>query len=440
MTFKDRNLAITVQRSAPGWFANQPDQTWRTVARGTAATADDWRNGKTLAESWPGIPNWGFASNYSTYPDCFSYSGGAFDPIRGEYYVHGGGHFHYPGNDVFIARIYDEKPSWVSMGVTSPGSIAGGNAYAYHNGPGQYDQDWGTSGAPQASHTYNNLCYANDRLWLPGLSGMQTAGYSDAAGSGYPDSRSTSKLFSWGRIEQKWKSHAWFHSVSEGQQFADQMRADTSSVLIPQDNEIWFGYSAYYGPDSYGAPVVGSIDATNGEVLQRIPQIYPTFLGFWNNNGVNIPGTRYILFISRNMNNTAGGAFLWNAATPTVKPVQLTVTDNSAGELWAYEICGIGWHAASNSAIITRGISEHVVQLKPNTSSYTGAWTATKRQPANVADPSREKPPTPGWDARVYNRWQVVPNMGDGRSAGIFIPDGPQLPIYVYALPNGDLT
>lgn len=427
MSYAERTISWTVTKRAPDWFTRTPDRTWTKVACGpTASGVQNDQKGNRITEAWaaPGLLN-GSATNDGGRPNIMAYSGGAMDQTRGEFWVTGGGHNAYPGNEPYVLALRASTPAWEPMCNPSPGAYgSSGNTL---NGDGQYSEDVGKNGAPQSNHTYNRLVFANERLWMPGLGGQQW---------GTPNV--TSRIFSFDRIERRWRAHG--YGMTNAERAAGNFAAfteETSVVLVPQDNLMWTGWTAYYGPDNNGPAVVVAFDATTGQVVRQIGFNYPTRMGWGGQMCARlISGTRYVLMASSNA--WGGGLFLWNAATPEANPVRLTVTDNTGGMGYATYTRGMAWHAASGCAFQTDGNGENLVKLAPNTpGAYTGPWIASIVSPANAADASRVQPSNPFGDPRPYGRLQILDDMGDGRSGLVFQPDTPLQPCFVMPLPIG---
>lgn len=431
MSYQEATVSWVVNKRAPAWFTRTPDRTWTKVACGPGASgvqAD--QQGARISDAWPAT---GLLSGNAAFdggrPQITAYSGGALDQVRGEFWIAGGGHGDYPGNEPYVLALRADTPTWSALANPSPGAyVGGGNT---HNGPGQYASDIGYNGAPQSSHTYNRLVYANDRLWIAGLGSQQW-------GTPY----CTSRIFSFDRRDLRWRAHGYLLTDAEATNFA-AFTEETACIFIPQDNLIWTSFAAYYGPDTNGPPITVAIDATTGALVRSISYNYPNRMG-WRGQyaAVLIPGTRYVFMASASASpgGSSAGAYLWNAATPDVTPVRLTVTDNTGGVGYATHTRGLAWHTVSGCALQTNGNGENLVKIAPNTPGvWAGPWTASIVTPANTADPTRVQPVNGASDPRPYGRVRIVDDMGDGRSGLVMHPDTPRGPTYVMPLPAGGL-
>lgn len=413
MSYASRSLSITVS-GYPSWWPAIADRTWTKVATGAGS---GYRSGATLNQAAysPGAPD-------NVAPGLFAYSGAVVDQSRGEFIAHGGGHGARNGNEPYALALRSETPGWRYLCAPSGGAYSGGNTYAGRNGAGQYDADYGRSGAPQSSHTYNRMAFANDRLWLPGLAAMQ---YSVAGAS-----QSTSRVFSFDRLELRWRAHGHIQTDQEAQQFNGGFCEDTSAVYVPADEIVWTHFRSKSG--SGAATTIAGIDARNGDVRYAYTSAQTSG---WGEEivGTNIPGTRYVL-LRGHCTGSYWGLFLWSSASPT-SPVylsQLTVSDTTGGADWSNYAWGQVWHAASGALLVSAGQGANFVKIAPNTpGNYTGAWTASLVTPAATTDA------TPANSSnQTYGRWNIVNDMGDGRSAIVFLPyEGQTSPTYVYALP-----
>jgi hypothetical protein len=111
-----------------------------------------------------------------------TWSGGTVDYDRGRLLVWGGGHTDYGGNEIYALPLTGTTNAWSrvvdNMGTgtipDTPDTQAG-----YGNGT-----FLGT--VPSASHSYNRLCYGNNRLWIPGIDSQYTSsGYWSTATYAY---------------------------------------------------------------------------------------------------------------------------------------------------------------------------------------------------------------------------------------------------------------
>ena len=428
MSTASRSFDIAVARPSMAWWSTVADSTWTKVACGpTAAGVEDWQKGDRVAEAWadPSLSNIGAATDDGGRPNVFAYSGGAVDQGRGEYWVCGGGHRAYPGNEPYVLQIFSDVPGYVAMAFPSPGSyVVQGNS---SNGPGQYAEDIGINGAPQSNHTYNRLVFANDRLWLIGQGGQQ-----------WDPVYGTSRIFSFSRETRKWSNHGLALTTAQFSQYSLPTE-EASAFYYPAGDVI---LASFKGGQVDGLPHTVAINPHNGAVVAKYAYTYPTSYGMQQSNAKLIDGTSKVIFISENYSllGQVGGVFLWDAANPTTNPTRLTVTDTTGGLGWLSYACGMVWDPLSEAMLLQRNFGEVFVKLAPNTPGhYSGAWTASKITPANVASSTRVVPPTLGWDARPYSRWNIIHDMGDGRGAIVWQPDTPLQPAFLYAIPASGL-
>lgn len=100
--------------------------------------------------------------------------GGTFDTDRGEIVLQaGGGHNAYPGNEGYAIKILDEAPVWRRFAEAvypSPATLTGAEDTKAGYGDGSFD---GTS--PSTTHSYNRICYGNNRVWLPSIDSQETS-------------------------------------------------------------------------------------------------------------------------------------------------------------------------------------------------------------------------------------------------------------------------
>lgn len=440
MSSVQKSLLITVPSQVPAYFSGIQDGTWTQVAAGVNPSLSTYQQGNRIEDAWlltnPRNP-YGTATFDGGQPNPFAYSGAAVDQVRGEYWVFGGGHGAYRGNEPYVIGLYNNTPSWRAATTASVGSFGSGNTFQGPNGAGQYDGDFGLNGYPATSHTYQRLQFANNRLWYVGTGGMED-NYTVGA---YTAPRCTSKIFSFDRLELKWRAHGWALTDAQFAPYANPGE-DAPCLYVPQDDVILASFKS--GPE--GLPHTVVVSPHSGAVIATYPYIYPTSYGMQTTAVTLISTTRKVLMISGSyfLSGLSGGTFLWDAGSPAANPIRLSVTDNTGGLPWQTEVAGIFWHEASGAAFIQRDFGEFFVKLAPNTpGNYSGGWTATKVTPANFADPNRVKPavlyPFDVSAARPENRWNIIKNIGDGRAAIVWQQDTPRKPLYVMPLPIGGL-
>jgi hypothetical protein len=97
-----------------------------------------------------------------------AWNGGAFDSVRGEFRVHGGGHADYGGNEIYLFDFSTLK--WTRETEPQPltGPLMGDN-----DGDGSADSCPTPAIGPPAMHTYQGFLYVPkiDRYWLLGTAG-----------------------------------------------------------------------------------------------------------------------------------------------------------------------------------------------------------------------------------------------------------------------------
>lgn len=156
-----RTLQLTIQAppsGVPTW-AQQPINQW--VDLGTATRV-------------------GSVMEYGSDIGLFSYSGGALHPDTLQYYLLGGGHGDYSGNEIYKLDLASETPSWSLVQASTPPAQ---RVFDASNSPKAYNPD----GKPLSRHTWSGTIQvmphwgAAGRVLLVGCN--SPSGY---GGGGYP--------------------------------------------------------------------------------------------------------------------------------------------------------------------------------------------------------------------------------------------------------------
>ena len=401
MSYAERALSITVS-GAPAWFSALPDKTWTRVATGGAG-------GATIYEVKPSGTFGG-----SINPGLFAFSGACVDQTRGELLVHGGGHSDYSGNEVYALSLRASTPAWVRLVDPSPGVADVGSPPA--GGPGQYNGDVGLNGWPAANHTSNNLLFANGRMWLPRVWGM------------YPSTWGTPRIFWLDRERLRWTAGPKWRTDAElayGGAYESY-----PSFYIAVDDAIITGSTQDSG---HGIANQVKIDARTGAILARWTDNDLYYVGVMQSaKAVVLPGTRLAVLIHPYSGGATVQVWDYTSSPPTLStPALVDSTGGLAG--WKSEVTGAVYHAASGAILCGAGGGEYIAAIPVPTNPKTGTWTAQRITPANVASGSRIVPPSASY---VYGRFNLIENMGDGRSALVYLPSDATAATYVMALPT----
>lgn len=123
----------TAGGSLPAWLATTQVFEWRDVPDSRIVDAEQWNNYK------------GAAGN-SGKGGLFAYSGGTVKPEGSEFFIAGGGHTNYAGNEVFSITLGSDAPKWIRRNDPS--------------NPTPMDVTHYPDGRPSSRHTYRNLIYS----------------------------------------------------------------------------------------------------------------------------------------------------------------------------------------------------------------------------------------------------------------------------------------
>lgn len=423
MSYAERTLSILVS-GAPAWWTALPDKTWTQVATGSGSGAS---SGATIYQARPSPQPPGLF-------DLTVWSSCGVDQSRGELLTMGGGHTTYAGNEVYALNVRAATPAWEALCSPSPGCFLG--AGGEKNGTGQNTTDVGVNGYPMTGHN-TRLVFANDQLWLVGIWALNVASNRDVLGNAIAnDTQGTSRVFAFHRTHLRWRAFDKFIPNEDTWRFPAGFMQNSPAIYMPVSNRIWVSsVECFYDP--YGT--LFSIDAKTGQLLSTYTnsQFFP-MPAAW---GVAL-GNTYLAAIGT-PNNWAGngsGLFVLDTSNPAGRtvPVRATVTD-STGLPWSSEVSGAVYHAASNAILVYPRTGQDIVKLAIPADPLTGTWVASVIAPANAADPSRVIPSNTG--GYVYSRFNIVSDMGDGRSALVLLggPNPATAPTYVYKIPAGGM-
>ncbi len=409
MGYVARTISTTASLGAPTWWTDLADKTWAVICKGTGS---DYSSGNTLRQA---MPHSGISGVDNTL-SITAYSGATVDHARGRVLITGGGDLDYAGNEVIALSLRTATPGWARLCDPSPGAYSTGPLTK--NGQGQYPIDRGKNGSPAASHTYHRLCFANDRMWLPG------------AAAQHPSNAATSRIFWFDCVTNKWAAGSYMVTDADAAYYNGTWFEQGASVYIDAQNAI---YAEITQPTGGGSPPrVIKIDASTGAILKTWTSAQVD--GFCTGTAYAIPGTNYA--VGRTHFDGSGKMYLFNFGVDPPTRTQITPGGAAATAGWQDDRFGGAWHPATGGLVLGLGGGETFVKLVPNSvGNYSGAWTATLVSPANVGNPSRIIPPSDN----PYNRYTIVNDMGDGRSALVYQPSNTSSPTYVMALPAAGL-
>lgn len=406
---------------APQWFTNLTPGKWTAIATTGTITAK-WN---TLPSKPGGIGTW--------MPGVTAFSGGTTDQARKRFYVWGGGHNSYYGNEVYsldLSKNTLAELAWDFLVQPTPGSL-GAAAGPKTPGPIQakpekncdmrYTLDDESHQAPMAGHSYNTLVVANDRLWIVGHS---------APGVQVQDS---SVVFSYGLSSGTWTAHGWVipntlpDVLSILNNYYDYgWVAGTAPNFV--NGKIWGWYQGSSGAYS-GAPRLFSIDATGGAInpaRYSEAQVSGFLTGHWSAVIPSATAGKSLILYGGDGNNRNNTLFVFNPEDPTAGAANIASLNNLTGTTPVLSN-GYGVYLELYGQVVMfTGQTNGEVYWAPLPATRTGAWTVRKYDPTTA--PGGSSATLPGKTGQnntwlVYSRFNVIQNMGNNEACLVYLPE-----------------
>lgn len=133
----------------PSWLDGAVRYRWVEVPNSTLSKAPGWNDYG---------PTKGTGNQTGLYVD----SGAAVKASGSEFFLAGGGHADYAGNEVFTIRLADSHPGWVRRNLPTPPADIPWNANPERGTPASHYSD----GRPAARHTYWQMQFCDQRNLL----------------------------------------------------------------------------------------------------------------------------------------------------------------------------------------------------------------------------------------------------------------------------------
>ena len=145
----------------PMWRRNLPVRTWANEIGANTVSALDPKNDPAANPLYPLKPPWQYTTNgtptsgQSVVMDAWC--GGAFGEATGNFWVFGGGHTDYGGNEVYVANMYADVPTWERINNPTTDMSVSPVHYFLH-----------PDGQTRTVHSYNNLFEKDGALYCTG--------------------------------------------------------------------------------------------------------------------------------------------------------------------------------------------------------------------------------------------------------------------------------
>jgi hypothetical protein len=397
---------------APGWFEALAEGTWIAIA--SDATIRD-----VLPDPIPHVD--AHADNPASITGAWS--GGAVDQVRGELILAGnGGHADYPGNEAYAIALREESPRWRRLSDPTPNDLLVGDDISGPMGAVYRD------GRPRAMHATFE-CFGDGRVWFPFQNSFTSGGGggTDAVLSYDRDSLGAAATpLAWTMDDLgPWRFHGRLPAI-----------IDLSAMIFggcafdPVTHRVWA-----LGGNSANYTVYWSVD-TSGPTLGE-SHIYRRDLSFGHWGGW--------LAVAHDLRILVAGDHERNAITV------LDLDRAGEGGDWTqiddasragfFRAGSGGVYVAANHTIGAgdpreTGAEIHRLRIPTRVDGGetvydpSGTWTWSTLRPGGAIPAVRPG----GGNHAAHTKWNIVEDMGNGRSAIVFVGDIDG-PLYVYKIP-----
>jgi hypothetical protein len=384
------NFAVS-NVSVPAWWTAAADKTW------TPISGDATDGGRRFLQD---VRPSGVGTSEIRYV-MEAWCGGTINQDRKEMVLaSNGGHGNYGGNEVYVFKFNQAIPAWYRMTDPSSAAIDGTES----NGRK-------VDGTPLSTHSYANHAY-----------GMNGKIYLCMMGSNHESGAGSNRVWAWNREN--------FTANTGTRGWTDLGLAGTNSTVDdgfadydPLTNRIFFGQRREPGSRQFGY-VDCATDAVTSLAL----------------GGVNFTGTGTATYsMGRVIYRGSESVFLCfgdnarrtiNCQSPTaLSTPAFTGTLPSAYDGMVYDAVHsqlIGWDAGTNNIVVCD------VPANLLTGTYNWRTVSPAGGTAPAAMPSGD--PYNG----IYGRWNIIRDMGDGRSA-LVLAATTSNDVYVYKIPAAGL-
>jgi hypothetical protein len=332
-------------QGVPSWLNGAVAGQWVQIANSTPS-------GTSNLEPSPLPPGDGGAADVVN-----AWGGATMRPSGSEFYLHGGGHGNYAGNEIYRLVLSDNAPTWTRVwGPSTNANISGG-------------VDYYADGNPASMHSYYCLNWdvANDRL-LRTLGGQ------------YITSGLNTRFDSWPRNAANWNASGTHPSVPVAANAGAGVARDPTTgnlyVWYAGARAVWQASSNTWIFDD----IFSSIQAYEGAI-----QVDPVRNCVWAVGG-------YV--------TSSGVVKKWDIATN----VQSNVTVTGAGS---------GITSGNNS--MAMGYVESLDKfyiLTPSSVPYVFDPAALTIEPLTTSGTAPGTPASYGGNTGLWSRWQYAPELG----------------------------
>jgi hypothetical protein len=383
------------------------DNTWVAVANSV---------GRRIIDHIPVPTPAATGASYGNSPRAITnaWNGASVDQRRGEYImVANGGHADYAGNEAYGINFRQENPAWRRLSDPTPNSFMTGIS---DEGNGLY-----ADGRPRAMHN-TFQCFGDGRVWMPLMNSVTSGG-----------GGSIDKKISWNR---------------------DLL--GTAATPAPYSTNPWNDYGAVFGGLGLTSMIFGV--AVFHRYRHRVYGL--------GGNGANNTTWWYINTLGPNIGTSSffqsGQSFgHWGGWAVCAHDLDIIVAGdhlrnaicvlNCATNTWTQitNVSGTGFYSSNSGGVYvaknrTIGIGHPTAlgssfyRLAIPTTTVNGkiVYNASGQWVWSTISPGGATVTTEA--VHTYSRWNIVEDMGDGRSAIVYC-GGIDYPTYVYKIPAAGL-
>jgi hypothetical protein len=404
---------------SPTWFASLAEKTWTVIAKGTGT---DFTSGATLASVNPNTVGINGTTGFASV--IKAWCGAAANQTQKELMlVANGGHGDYWGNGVYALQLNRSIPRWFRLSDPSPAStfLTNPPCNVYGLSPAVYGD-----GRPAAMHTSNSVSHGNGKAYV-----MGQVAYSNIGGG-------NTSIFSFDRaslgadpsapLAHNGGTGPWTYHGTSSLSSVYGFQCSTFDTLR---NVAW-GFCGISESESclyYTINAAGTINSYNTGQFQS--------LNWQSAFAVYLPDVDRILINSQ----TSGKFSIINPANPGT--VESFVTVSGFPTYPGAFAFGAFYHQPSQSILFYSkqfagdgSIRKLKIPRSGNVISTNAAgWVLSTIAKAGGVNPSHEY----GDDAGVYNKFNVIQDMGNGQGCIVLTTGLDNGFTYVYKLPVGEI-
>jgi hypothetical protein len=433
----------------PAWWSALPDMTNTAIAGGASFSGSPFQKGTTVNDAAatmgyvPGVNTNPRISNTGLAAITNSWGGAAVDTSRAAMIMlANGGHADYGGNEGYILQLKSAVPGWKLFIMPTPDNRLNYSDSSGGNGAQNLD------GRMRACHNASEYVYADGKLWFgcqtpfSSPSGgnvawmwsfdMQTAGIVNAINGG--------TALAWDGTAGPW--HNIGPSTFPGGNDTTGATYDSPAVYDPVNKMAW--WACGYGFDRsdtwiWNVHTSGaSINTGTGWLINGgnpyadftwavcCPDLGLIVMG----DGAASHAGRFVVFEIAHAGGALGTWYYAPGVDSGAGTVSGTPYSGTTGSTYPWAVYQQVNHSILIGEPVDQGLVLHKIAIPMSGGNYQkgGVWTCST---VNLGGTPYTFAPTD----KAYTKFNVIPDMGDGRSALIYVGDIGK-PTYVAKLPS----